>query len=316
MRTNKKARAVTALSALIVGAFALTACASSTGASDTDTGNEAVANTPDVNFHAASGTPNEELRALLPERVLDAGTLVIATDATIGEPFASYDVDNTTIVGIVPDLAYLMGDTLGVDIELRQVVFANLIPGLQAERYDFSLAPMLNTEERRQQVDFLDYLRGGSAFIIAKDSGESTSLTVDDVCGMKIGFATGSVEEISMTERSAECVAEGKAPVELLSYKTNNEGVLALISGRIQSYATAAAQAGYIAKNDNKQLEMSGEPFRGGYSGMAFPQNSDVFPAIQATLQELIDNGGYKKVLASYGVENLAVDSAESNLGG
>lgn len=309
MRSTKRTRALAAIAALTVGAFALAGCASS-AAPENNEGTGTAANTPDVNFHTASGQVNEELRALLPDSITSAGKLVVATDATIGEPFASYDTDNTTIVGIVPDLAYLMGDTLGVDVELRQVVFANLIPGLQANRYDFSLAPMLNTEERRKQVDFIDFLHGGSAFIIAKEGSESTNLSVDDVCGMKIGFTTGSVEEITMTERSEQCVAEGKAPVGLLSYKTNNEGVLALVSDRIQAYATAAAQAGYIAKGDSKQLAMSGEPFKGGLSGMAFSQDSDVYPAIQATLQALIDNGKYEKVLASYGVEHLAVESA------
>lgn len=299
-----------AVALLVAGAFALTGC-SGTPATDAP---DAAANTADINRHVATGTPNETLRELLPQSVLDAGVLSIATDATIGEPFGTYDTDGATMVGIAPDLAYAIGDALGVDVELNQVVFANLIPGLKADRYAFSLAPMLHTEERQKEVDFVDYLKGGSTFIIAKGSATSDSLTPADVCGLTVGYQAGSVEEIAMQEQNAKCTEAGKPEVTGLAYKTNNEGVLALTSDRIETYATSAAQGGFITLQDNEQLQVSGDPFSGGLSGMAFPKDSEVLPAIVATLQELIDNGTYMEILSSYGIEYLAVDSAESNV--
>lgn len=302
------ARSLAALGAVTLSIAALSACSGDDQGAQTPGGS--AANTADVNVHTASGDPIAALAEQLPASVTDAGKLVIATDATIGEPFASYDEDGATIVGIVPDLAYRIGDALGVDVELRQVVFANLIPGLAAGRYDFSLAPMLDTDERQEQVDFIDYIRGGSQFIVAKDDADAPeNLTPEAACGLAIGVTTGSVEEISLTEQNESC----DTPIEIMSFKTNNEGILALTSGRIDAYATAAAQAGYIADTDNERLDLSGEAFRGGLSGMAFPKESAVLPVVQATLQQFIDDGTYEEVLSVYGVQHLAVDLAGMN---
>lgn len=302
-------RPIAAVGAIAAAALVLSACSGGTSADD-DGAASSAANTADVNHHAASGDAIAELADQLPASVADDGKLVIATDATIGEPFGSYDADGVTIVGIVPDLAYAIGDALGLDVELRQVMFANLIPGLAAERYDFALVPMLDTEERQQQVDFIDYLEGGSQFIVAKDDADApVDLSPETACGLAIGVTTGSVEEISLNEQNKSC----DEPIEVMSFKTNNEGVLALTSGRIDAYGTAAAQAGYIAQTDDERLTLSGEPFQGGLSGMAFPKESELLPVVQATFQQFIDDGTYDEILSTYGVNQLAVPMAGTN---
>ncbi|MFB8387770.1 transporter substrate-binding domain-containing protein [Microbacterium sp. NPDC055910] len=303
----KSLRPLLAVGILTAATVALTACGGGSTGAD---GDSAPGNTADVNYHVASGEPIADLVAQLPESIAESGKLVIATDATIGEPFGSYDADGATMVGIAPDLAFAFGDALGLDIELRQVVFANLIPGLAADRYDFSLAPMLDTEERQQQVDFIDFLRGGSQFIVARDDADAPeNLSPDTACGLAIGVAAGSVEEISLTEKNETCAE----PINIMAFKTNNEGVLALTSGRIDAYGTAAAQAGYIAQTDDEQLTLSGEPFQGGLSGMAFPKDSELLPVIQAVFQTFIDEGTYDEMLSVYGLQQLAVPMAGKN---
>lgn len=304
----KTPRILLAAGLLTAATVALTACGG--GSDDNGSDSSAPANTADVNYHVATGEPNADLVAQLPASIADAGKLIIATDATIGEPFGSYDTDGVTMVGLAPDLAYAFGDALGLDVELRQVVFANLIPGLSAERYDFSVAPMLDTAERQEQVDFIDFLRGGSQFIVARDNADAPKdLSPATACGLAIGVAAGSVEEISLTEQNETCAE----PIDIMAFKTNNEGILALTSGRIDAYGTAAAQAGYIAQTDDQRLTLSGEPFQGGLSGMAFPKDSEMLPVIQAVFQSFIDDGVYDEILAAYGLQQLAVPFAGIN---
>jgi polar amino acid transport system substrate-binding protein len=300
---------------LAAGAFAATAIILLGGCSASDgSGSESTnSNSADVNYHSAQGSPDSALQELLPADVAESGKLVIGTDATIGEPFASYSEDNVTVVGVAPDLAFAIGDLLGLDVELRHAVFANLIPGLKAKRYEFSVAPMLDTEERQKEVDFINYIRGGSAFVIAKDGGQPNDLTIDDVCGLRVGVAQGSVEEIRMTEQTEVCTAAGDPAIKILAYQTNTEGILALTSGRADVYATAAAQAGYIASTDTEKLAMSGEPLSSGLSAMAFPKESAMLPVVQKTLQKMMDSGAYTEIFASYGIDHLGLDKALVN---
>jgi len=255
---------------------------------------------------------SEELQAMLPADIRAAGTLTIVTDATIGEPFASYAEDNTTIVGLAPDLAAAFGEVLGMKVDLQHTTFANLIPGLAAGRYQFAVAPMLDTPERQKEVDFIDYIRGGSAFLVNKDGGKA-DLTLDALCGLTVGYAAGSVEEEAATTQSEKCVSEGKPAITLQAYQTNNEGVLAVVSKRTDTYITAAAQVGYIAQQDSGRVQRSGEAFRGGLSAMAFPKESPLLPVIHAVLAKMIEDGSYGNILAAYGLTDLAVDEALIN---
>jgi len=299
-------RSCRAIALLLGTMMALTACggdSGTTGANST-AGSARPSATIDV-------TKDAKAADLLSPKTKSSGRLVVAMDATQGKPFTFYANDNKTIDGLAKDLSDALGKALGVKMDVQNTSFDSLIPGLQAQRYDLSIAPMLMTEKRLQSVDMIGWIHGGSAFMIVKGQGKE-NLTLANVCGMTVGAVTGSVEAQALANQSTACTTAGKDAVSVKLFPHTTDGIVALTAGRLEAYDTAAAQSAYIAKSSD-QLAQSGEPYNSGTSSMALPKDSADAKAIEAALQSLIDSGAYKKILDHFGVDNLAVPSASLN---
>ena len=75
----------------------------------------------------------------------EAGKLIMATNAT----FPPYEYkEGETIVGIDAEVAKLIADKLGLELEIADVEFDSIIPGVQTGKYDMGMAGMTVTDER------------------------------------------------------------------------------------------------------------------------------------------------------------------------
>ena len=64
-------------------------------------------------------------------------TLVMATNAQF-PPYEYYDGDN--IVGIDAEVAALIADKLGMELEIADIEFDSIVPGVQQGKYDMGMA--------------------------------------------------------------------------------------------------------------------------------------------------------------------------------
>jgi polar amino acid transport system substrate-binding protein len=249
---------------------------------------------------------------MLPASVKSSGKLIMATDATIGAPFASFGSDNKTVVGMNVDMAKAIGKVLGVDIQVVNTPFGTFIPGLQAKRYDFSVSVMLDTKAREKVVDFVDYIKDGSGFLVrANDSRDN--LTLADMCGVKAAAISGSVEQGDLETQSKACTTAGKKPVDVSIFAENAQGILALTSGRVDVWVGDSDQNAWFKKQNNGALKQSGQPFNAAIDGMAVLKGNAIVPVLQKAVQKLMDNGEYGKILGNYGLQDAAIKTATLN---
>ena len=90
-----------------------------------------------------------------------SGKLTMATEATF-QPYEYYDGD--AIVGIDVEVAQAIADKLGMELEVTDIAFDSIIPGVQTGKYDMGMAGMTVTDERKEQVNFSDsYARSSSS---------------------------------------------------------------------------------------------------------------------------------------------------------
>ncbi|MEM1382389.1 MAG: transporter substrate-binding domain-containing protein [Pseudomonadota bacterium] len=138
---------------------------------------------------------------------------------------------------------------LGVEIELDATQWSGLLPGLQAGTYDFIAAPTTLTEERAENLLFIEgYLNTDFQFMTQKGAEDIT--TLEQFKGKTIAVNKGSAYD-KWTRDLAEEIGW---TVE--SYGTQLDAVQAVISGR--AFANVAGNTGVAwAVQKNPQLQLS-----------------------------------------------------------
>jgi len=64
-------------------------------------------------------------------------------------------------------LAQAIGDIIGYDIEVIDMLFDSIITGVQVGQYDFGMAGMTIREDRREFVDFSQgYFNSGQVILV------------------------------------------------------------------------------------------------------------------------------------------------------
>ena len=124
------------------------------------------------------------------DRIQERGEIVVGVKADY-RPYGYLDPDGN-IVGIEPDLAQDVADTLGVDLKLVPVVASNRMQFLDQGRIDVMIATMTDTAERRDVVNILDpdYYSSGTNVIAREksDFNEWDDLDGVPVCGVQGAF--------------------------------------------------------------------------------------------------------------------------------
>ncbi|MEO0821756.1 MAG: transporter substrate-binding domain-containing protein [Pseudomonadota bacterium] len=138
---------------------------------------------------------------------------------------------------------------LGVEIELTATQWSGLLPGLQAGTYDFIAAPTTLTEERAENLLFIEgYLNTDFQFMTKKGAEEITSL--EQFEGKTIAVNKGSAYD----KWTRDLADEIGWKVE--SYGTQLDAVQAVVSGR--AFANVAGNTGVAwAVQKNPALALS-----------------------------------------------------------
>ncbi|MEM9144989.1 MAG: transporter substrate-binding domain-containing protein [Pseudomonadota bacterium] len=138
---------------------------------------------------------------------------------------------------------------LGVEIELTATQWSGLLPGLQAGQYDFIAAPTTLTEERAENLLFIEgYLNTDFQFMTKKGAEAITDLS--QFKGKTIAVNKGSAYD----KWTRDLADEVGWTVE--SYGTQLDAIQAVVSGR--AFANVAGNTGVAwAVKKNPQLALS-----------------------------------------------------------
>ncbi|MBP1948494.1 ABC transporter substrate-binding protein [Virgibacillus litoralis] len=206
--------------------------------------------------------------------------LKMATSADF-PPFESRDKDGN-FEGFDIDLAHLIADKLGYELEIEDMKFDGLIGALQSSRVDMVMAGMSTTDKRKKNVDFsTEYNHSGEMFINQKDS-EINGL--DDLEGKTVGVQLGTIQEEGAEKLSKEYGFTVK--------KVDNSSILIqeLKSNRVDvAYMDKTVAVGYIEEQGFAGFDDPTTSSPG--MGIAFPKGSDLRDDVTKVLKELEKNG-------------------------
>ncbi len=81
-------------------------------------------------------------------------------------PTQFYREGTQEMTGTNPDVARLIGEALGVKVEIQVANFDSIIPGMAAGRYDMTVSSMTPTTKRMEVLDFVDYMQMGNSIAV------------------------------------------------------------------------------------------------------------------------------------------------------
>ena len=143
------------------------------------------------------------------------------------------------------DLGNEIAKRLGRPIEIEGTQFSGLVPGLNARKYDFILAPTTLTEERAKTMLFTEgYLDTDYMFVQKKAAKSIESL--EGTKGLTISVNKGSAYE-SWAKANSD-----KYGFKYDIYDTNADAVQAVISGRADANLAGNTVSQWAAKQNNQ----------------------------------------------------------------
>jgi ABC-type amino acid transport substrate-binding protein len=114
----------------------------------------------------------------LADSIREAGELRAGT--AIGAPGLLLDPGSGELIGPAVIVGEAIAEALGVEFTLVESNWDTIIAGLQANRYDIALAPMLVTPARLEVMDFASYYNDGICYSVLRDNPKTADITTPE----------------------------------------------------------------------------------------------------------------------------------------
>lgn len=295
------------LAVLTVAALGLAACGSSSLSTSTTTTTGA----PGGTSSAATPTKDDKLAAKLPDKIKQAGKIVVGVDASYA-PNEFLADDGKTVQGMDVDILDAVAAKFGVKTEWQVAQFPTLLLGVQSGKYDVGMSSFTINAERKKAVNMVSYYSAGSLWATTK--GNPKKIDPKDVCGKAIGVQNGTVQKDEMDAATRKCTDGGKPAINLVVDDKQDKITAALTSGKVDAMVADSPITLYALKQTNGQLEQLGEIYDSAPYGVVVPLAQKEFAqAIADALTDLHKSGAYQAALTKWGGEKGAISTFAVN---
>lgn len=303
---HTKAIALAAIACLALGATA--GCGSAQGGSDSGQSGT----TGDI---AAGVSVDPAAAQLLPASVRSKGTITVALD--LEYPPTSFLSPANQPEGYNVDISRLLAAKLGLKLQIQNVSFDTIIPGLTGGRYDFTASDMTATAARLNVLDMINYWSDGSSLGVKNDNPEKLDINTTSICGRSIAVMTGTTQqETYLPALSTNCTAKGKPAVQTVVLPNVNAALTELSSGRIDGIFYDTPSLAYAAQQHSSTFSVVPDQYAKPASlgtdlvAIGLPKNSGLTKAMQVAMQSIIDSPLYRQALNNWGLGGGAVTTA------
>ena len=180
--------------------------------------------------------------------IIANGKLVLGTSADYA-PFEFHtEINGTdTIVGFDISIAQYMAEQLGVELEIVDMSFDNLLISLNKGDFDIVLAAMSSNEERAKAVDFSnEYYLSNNVILVQKQNADKYT-TKESLQGVSMAAQKGTVCETRAKELAGESSVVSLVKVQ--------DMVSELLSGKVKAVLLDKPVAsGYVIMQDSLEM--------------------------------------------------------------
>jgi len=169
--------------------------------------------------------------------VIKAGYITYVANPTV--PPYQFTDSSGVLKGLRVDLANELSKRLCMESEFISAEFAVHIPGLEADRWDVTIAPIFYTEERAKRIYMIPYEQ--QALSISTKIGDGNIQSRDDLSGKSIAVEIGGFEEARLRDLHAEFEAAGRKGINIQTFDNYATSFQALRSGQVDAVAAMDA---------------------------------------------------------------------------
>lgn len=275
-----------------------------------NTGSGVSSNSHPSAYDVSKVAKDDTIAMLVPKSVSEDGVLTVGMETTYA-PGEFIDEDGKTPIGYDVDLSYAIAKVMGLKPRIVSTPFDSIIPAI-GSKYDVGISSFTITKEREAAVEFVTSFKAGAAYVVQK--GNPKKIASDDLCGVKVGVQTGTMEEQETDKLSKACKDKGETPIDIQSFKLQTDAATALMTGKSDILYADSQVIGYAIKQTDGKLEQLGQESDVALQGIAIQKgDTQMVAATHKAMQKLIDNGVYAEILKHWGVQSGAIDNAEVN---
>ncbi|GAA3585922.1 ABC transporter substrate-binding protein [Gibbsiella dentisursi] len=283
-----------------------------------------------INGHAvsleANKTPintvkNPQAIAAIPTgyRFAHPNTFTVAIAALNSPPLTVFSDDNKTLLGSEVDIARLVADSLGLQLNVVPTSWEDWPLGVTSGKYDAAISNITVTKDRKAKFDFATYRQDSLGFYVKTSSPLKTIAKPEDIAGLRIIVGSGTNQEAILLAWDQANKAKGLKPFTPIYTKDDAAQTLALQSGRADAYFgpnVIGAWKSALTGTTRLVGSVNGGWPKAAHIAVTLKKDSGLVNAVQLALNGAIANGDYDKVLSRWGESVERIPASEINPAG
>ncbi|MBQ4150963.1 MAG: amino acid ABC transporter substrate-binding protein [Clostridia bacterium] len=228
---------------------------------------------------------------LIPVEIPKKETLIMATEGFF-PPYEYYEGDK--LVGIDIEIAEAIADKLGMELEIRDINFGNIIAEVKSGKADFGMAGMTVTEERLEYVNFSVSYADGVQSIIVKEGSEIKS--VEDLYADGANYVVGVQQATTGDFYSTADFGENNVK----RFNNGNEAVLSLLKGDLDCVIIYNQPAKALVNEYNGLTILETAYADESYAICVAKENTELLENIDTAIIELECDGTIDAIISKY----------------
>ncbi|CAI1605429.1 Sulfate starvation-induced protein 7 [Serratia fonticola] len=247
------------------------------------------------------------------------GKFTVAVSALNSPPLTVFAEDNKTLLGSEVDIARLVADSLGLELNVVPTSWEDWPLGVYSGKYDAAISNITVTKERKEKFDFATYRKDSLGFYVKSDSPIKAIEKAEDIAGLRIIVGSGTNQEAILLAWNQANQQQGLQPFTPIYTKDDAAQTLALQSGRADAFfgpnVTGAWKAALTGKTRLAGSVDGGWP-KAAHIAVTLKKGSGLVAPVQTALNGVINNGDYEKVLNRWGEGIERLSASEINPAG
>ncbi|WP_023640834.1 ABC transporter substrate-binding protein [Dickeya zeae] len=250
-------------------------------------------------------------------RFVEPGKLTVAV-AALGSspPLAFLADDNKSLIGSEPDIARLVADSLGLELNLVSTSWEDWPLGVSSGKYDVAITNVTVTKARKERFDFATYRADTLGFYVKSSSKITAIHNAKDIAGLRIIVGSGTNQEAILLDWDKQNRAVGLPPFQPVYVTDAAAANLSIQSGRADATFGPNVTGAYKAAL-NGQTRLVGT-INGGWPQVAHiavttRKGNGLVTALNTALNGVIQGGEYDQVLNRWGEGVERISHSEIN---